>query len=410
MMLLVAMLIVGAAGCNRKAPPAAAKKTAGGSTQVDVVEVTSRDIQRQVDLPGASVLGFQTADLIAKIEGYVKTVHVDIGQQVKHGDALAELDVPEMAFEIAERETLVRQAEADLYSSQAEVERAKAQLEADRALKHLREAEHRRIENLVDSGALHRQKLDEAQFAFETAVATIAKSKADLAATEAHVQSARARIEVAQAVLAKSETMLQYATIRAPFDGVITRRLVDRGAFVRPASSDSTVAPLFTIVEVDKLRVVVSVPMIESTRITVGQKAVFKNIGGLPDRVVEGEISRCAVALEPGSRMMRAEMDLANPADPKTGHRVFKPGMFGSVSLIVQSQPNTPSVPASALGSDADGHYVMVVESGRCRRHPVQVVFNDAVTAGITGVTPGTLVVAKDITRLTNDQPVTIRQ
>ena len=405
------MLIALTSGCTKNALPFDAGQAATGSaTIVDVVEVTAQDIERQVDLPGASLRGYESAELLAKIDGYVKTVHVDIGTEVKQGDVLALLDVPEMVVDVTEKETLIRQAEADLLSRQADVEQAKAQRLAELALKNLRDAEYRRIANLVESGALNQQKLDEAQFAREAAVAATAKGEADVVAAEAHVQSARARIEVAQAALAKSETMLQYATISAPFDGVITRRLVDRGAFVRPATGNSGAAPLFSIVRVDKLRVVISVPMTESTRLSVGQKAVFGNIGGLPGVVIEGKIARYAMALERDSRMMRAEIDVLNPRDPQTGRRKLQPGMFGTVSLVVESLPGTPTVPTSALGTNGKGDYVMVVESGTCRRRPVEVVFNDAVTAGLRGIGTGTLVVAKDLRRLKDSQEVTVRR
>ena len=425
--LAATMLIALTSGCTKNALPSGTGQAAvGGATEVDVVEVTTEDIERQVDLPGASVWGYESADLMAKIDGYVKTVRVDIGMEVKQGDELAVLDVPEMVVDVAEKKTLIQQARADLRSRQADVEQAKAQCEADRALKNLRDAEDHRIANLVASGALHQQKLDEARFAKEAAAAAIAKSEADVVAADAHVGSAEERIKVAQAALARSETMLRYATISAPFDGVITRRLVDRGAFVRPATSNSGAAPLFSIVRVDKLRVVISVPMTESTRLSVGQKAVFKNIGGLPGEAIEGKIARYAMALEPDSRMMRAEIDLPNPRDPHTGRRKLQPGMFGTVSLVVESLPGTPTVPSSALGTNGKGHYVMVVESvvspaaqGRsaagsartlCRRRPVEVVFNDAVTAGLKGIGTGTLVVAKDVTRLKDGQDVAVRR
>ena len=405
--LAAAVVLAVACGCTQSATPTDTGQAAvGGATQVDVVEVTTEDIERRVDLPGASVRGYESADLMAKIDGYVKTVHVDIGMEVKQGDVLAVLDVPEMVVDVTEREALIRQAEADLYSRQADVEQSKAQREADLAVKNLREAEHRRIASLVESGALHQQKLDEAQFALESSAAVMFKSEADVVAAEAHVRTAQARIEVAQAALSRSKVMLRYATISAPFDGVITRRQVDRGAFVRPATSNSGAAPLFSIVRVDKLRVVVSVPMIESTRLTVGQKAVFGNIGGLPGESVEGKIARFGVALEPDSRMMRAEIDLPNPPDPERGRRRLQPGMFGTVSLVVESLPGTPTVPTSALGTNGKEHYVMVVESSKCRRRAVEVVFNDAVTAGLKGIGTGTLVVAKDVARLESGQLV----
>ena len=403
-LLAVAVLLT---GCRRDTPSTAAT---GGATVVDVVEVVIRDIDRRIELPGASVRGYESANLMAKVGGYVDAVYVDIGSEVKQDDVLAKLSAPEMVLETTRQETLVRQAEANLQTSRAEVELAKAQLGHDEALRQLRQTESDRMANLVESGALKQQKLDEARFALQAALAAVAKTRAQQVAAEAQVQSAQARIEVARATLAKSQAMLDYATIRAPFDGLINRRHVDRGAFVQPATSNSSASPLFSIVRVDKLRVVVSVPMTETPQISVGQAATFGNIGGLPGESVQGTISRVAVALEQDSRMMRAEIDLPNPPDPKTGRRKLTPGMFGTVSLVVETFPATPTVPASALGSDAQGHYVMTIQSDKCVRQPVKVLFNDAIHAGLSGISNGTLVVTRDVARLKDNQPVTVRR
>ena len=145
--------------------------------------------------------------------------------------------------------------------------------------------------------------------------------------------------------------MLDYATIRAPFDGVVFQRMIDRGDFVRPASGDSG-EPLFAVVRDDLLRLVLDIDLEAGALLDVGDQAVLHEVKGLPNRRFEGTVSRFAAAFDEGSRKMRAEIDLENPVDEATGKRPLKPGYYGQVNLALSGGQESQSLPAGAVGHD----------------------------------------------------------
>ncbi len=444
----IAALVLLLGGCGPSAvleedpPPKAGTASSSGSPALETDTVSGQPYVEKVDLPGASVHGFETTQLLAKLGGYVGEIkkagdeEIDIGALVEKGDALALLDVPEMADELAEKQALLRQAISETAQAQAAIKQALAELEKrkaqvgqaeagrqeKRALLNLRQAAYRRIARLVAQGAVGTENLDEAKFALDAAESSLVSVQANVTAAKAEVsvaeenvtkakldkQSAEARVHVAEAAAARIRTLTDYATIRAPYAGIITKRFVDHGAFVRPATSNSGAMPLFEITRIDKVRVVVSAPNVKTTRIRVGQKVRFHGIGGLPGVVVEGTVARSAIALDENSRMMRIEIHFKNPVvDAETDEQiVLKPGMFGTATVTLNSWSGDnllPVVPASAVASTPSGHSYVIVLDDEARTHQrrIEMAFNDAVHVGISkGVKIGEVVVLKNTAEL----------
>src|SRR5262249_23230032 len=153
-------------------------------------------------------------------------------------------------------------------------------------------------------------------------------------AAVAAIASAKARIEVARREAEYVEALLSYATIKAPYDGVITRRLVDTGAFVQPGKSD----PLFTLARGEPLRIGAYIPEAEAGLVQIGQRAAFQVTTSGNERWL-GKVVRFADVLDTATRTMRTEVELDKPG---TG---LRPGMFGSVTI------GAVLVPRSALVS-----------------------------------------------------------
>lgn len=423
-------------------------KLSGGETAWDVIGVSGQPYLEKIELPGASVHGFETTQLMAKVGGYVGEIkkvgdeEIDIGSMVLKDQPLVVLDVPEMADELKQKGALVAQANSEVLQAEAAVKQALAEVDRRRAevqeasalreektaLLKLRETTYKRIAVLVKDGSLGKDNLDEAKFALDASASALVSVDASVRTTKAHVESALAnvskanadkasadsRVKVAEAALSRAHTMERYATIRAPFDGMITRRMVDHGAFVRPATSNSGSMPLFEITRTDKVRVLVSVPSQKAAQIVIGQKVVFHSIGGLPGITLAGTVTRSATALEQKSRMMRIEVDFQNPLKhSETGKMILlKPGMFGTVRVVVQDWESLSVVPTSAVARDETGQwYMMAVDSGGvCRRQPVEIVFNDAKNVGIRGgVKTGESVVLQNITELKDGQTISVK-
>lgn len=409
-------------GCGGTGPdPPAPGVTAAGPKVSEgtgkTVLVKAEDYVDEVHLPGASVLGFETTRLVAKQAGYVKLIgrqgdqEVDIGMSVKAGSVLAELDIPELEKELLEKQARSRSAGTEVVQAAAAVKIATAMvtqvqqlLVEKQALKALREVEMQRISRLVKMGAADPDQRDEARFRLTAATAAVGgmqaqivtaeagtlKSKADLARSEADA-------DVAAAAVKRLEALNSYRYIRAPFDGVVVSRHVDRGAFVRPAGGSNDGSPLFEVTRIDRIRIVAFVPPGQMGRIAVGQPARFHTIGGMPGQVVSGILDRSAMALEQSSRKMRVEMHLENSLGVTPNKVSLAPGLFGTLTIESrrwEGDRKLAIVPTAAVATDASGQrFVVVVSEGKSRRVDVEIVFDDAKEIGILGdVHPGNAV------------------
>lgn len=270
------------------------------------------DITRSLQLLG-EVKPFQQTTLHAKVSGYVKTLRADLGDRVEAGAILAELEAPELV--------------ADEARTRAEL--VLAELEDRR----LREAQ-RQAPDLV---------------------------------TRQAVDAAEAKLAVARAQHQRQATLLAFATIRAPFTGVISRRYVDVGAFV-PAGGAP--APLFTLTDASTVRIQVAVPENEAPLVAAGQPLVVLT-EATGTKTFATKVARLAGALEHPSQTMLVEGDLPNP----TG--VLKPGMFASVKLGVETHTRTSLLPLKAVVMEKAVATAYVNEGGVARRRVLKAGFND---------------------------------
>ncbi|RMG39722.1 MAG: efflux RND transporter periplasmic adaptor subunit [Planctomycetota bacterium] len=383
--------------------------------------VTGRPYVDTLELPGVTLRGVETTDVMAKIGGYVETIgqvdgrDIDIGTYVTPETMLAVLQVPELEAERHQKAAAVAAAEAAVEQVRARVEQVGRQMivreaeirqaEAARAEKEaliaLRRAELRRLERLAEDGAIEPELLDEARYALAAAEAAAraveadvhaaqarhAAARADLEAARADLAAAQADLQVAEAERKRLEELLAYRNIRPPFPGVVTARNVDRGAFVQPAQQNSAAQPLFTITRTDLLRAIVYAPAAVAPKLEVGQAAVLDQITGLPGVRIATTVARVNAALEARSRMLRIECDVRVPAvDLDTGVQVKRlmPGQFARLTVKIRSWEQLPIVPTTALLTDDAGRsFVVLAGEEGPRRQRVQVVFNDGVEAGI---------------------------
>lgn len=389
-------LSTGILGCGdrgetRKSP--ASPAVAGASSLLPGTTFPQwKAIKRVVEQPG-TIEAHEQTDLFARVPGYVNKVHVDIGQKVegpkkdaegkmkKKGQILAEIDVPELRQEANQKKALVRQAEAEVTQTEkavlaadASIATAKAAEEEAKALQARWESESKRVTKLVESGTLDRQASDEIQNQLKAAEAKVAsmkaaigKAKADKFKALADVDAAKARVDVAKAEVSRLEAILEYATVRAPYDGVITARKVNTGDSVHPAGGKGDL--LFTIARLEPVRVVISVPEADVELVQQNSKVTL-NIPALRDIERSGVISRTSWALNPGVRTLRVEMDLPN----KDG--VLRPGMY-VYAQIVNDGAETWVLPHAALAKHGAGMACYQIEDGKALRLEVQVGRSD---------------------------------
>ena len=316
---------------------------------MQVVQPFRGEIARTVKLPAFRILAIQEATLYAKVSGYLKTLTVDKGDPVKEGQLLAEIEVPELLADEAEFKAESRVARTN-YERMAEA---------------LQKAPDLVVPDTVDN--------------------------------------LRGQWEVAEAKLQRTQTLLQYARITAPFSGIVTARFVDPGAFIPAATTGSTpqTAAIVTLMDFSRLRVQVFTPESEVPFIQAGTP-VQVAVEELPGKVFKGSVTRIAYALDEETKTMLTEIELPNPSGE------LRPGMYASVQLEAERKRDVLLVPARALWVEKSGASVFTVADGKARKTPVQIGFNDGINAEIAGgVKEGQAVVLLNGQALNNDQPIT---
>jgi len=363
----VILLAVTCSACINRSRSGDSTPAATSPPKIKVTNVIAGNLNRQVEL-AASVEGYEMAELMPRIDGYVGEVHVNIGDSVTKGQALATLKVPELADAVQQKHELVKQCEADIASKRAEVALADASLQSHQAALELKQLEQKRFKALVDRGSLNQQKLDEVEFALKSAEADLRRATAEVEAAKAHIAAAEAVRDVALSNLQMAETMARYREIVAPFEGLITARMIDSGEYVRPASSGAG-TPMFRIARVDRLRVVVFLPLALAGYVSKDDSIIVHDLPALPGKRIDqigGQpltIARFANAFDADSRLMRVEIDIDNQDLHDSAGITLKPGDYGRVTLTLEQLAGNPMVPRSAVGTNSKGeHYVIRVD------------------------------------------------
>lgn len=319
----------------------------------------------------ATVRAFHEAELYAKVSGFLKELKADIGDTVVTGQVLAVIDVPEMekAFERqgAEHALLERKKE----QTEAAVGAAKAELEAH-------QSEYERVKSLAETKTLPQRAADESRSRFESA-------KAKLIVAETEVKVGEASVLASQKVLEEMEVLMDYASIKAPFGGVVTQRSVDPGDLVRnQAGSAAQGKPLFTVSQVKMMRVSVMVPEKDSVWVDVNDAAEM-TFPALPGETFTGKVARTSRSLDPKTRTMEVEIDFEN----EKGRLL--PGMYAKVVILMQER-TALVVPSGSIRFDETGEssVVYVVKGGTSISHVSVTTGRDdgnhiEIVSGLTG-------------------------
>ena len=398
--------------------------------KVEVAKPHRGGIERTTTQPG-SVHSFESARLFSKVSGYLKEQHVDIGDEVKKGDILAVIDMPELEKEVERDEAALAQAKAHVTQMEAAVVTAKADFEAAEALVGERRAdvEHaeatlnyrtkvfERIKNLVAERGVEQKLADEAEDNWEAAKAgrssarasvvsaqaqaNAAKAKIDQA--EADLEDAKAKVDVAEATVQKDRVFLEYTNIRSPYDGVITFRGFHPGDFINARDQGASI-PLLNVDRTDKMRVVLQVPDSDVPYVNKGDQATVE-IDALPGRKFPGKVARVANSEDPTTRTMRTEVDLMNDKG------VLRDGMYGKVTVILEKASDAFSVPSSALIGDTENGKgtVYVVRGGKAYKAEVGLGADNGVDVEVvSGLKADDEVVVRPRGSLTNGVPVAV--
>jgi HlyD family secretion protein len=419
------VLMAVAAGCERplegKAGPAAQPVRS-----VEIVRPERHTVRRNVGQPG-ELQAFETTAMHAKIPGYVKNWTVNIGAEVKKGQVLAELWVPEMEAELQQKRAAIeqavakhKQAGAAVSVAEANVAGAEAKLVEVRAGKRRVEAdftrwqaEFRRVGELAAARAQTGSLFDETQSKLrsseaaceenaaqiKTAEVAVTQSRAALDSAHADVIAAAATIDFAKADARSDEALLAYTKIEAPFDGVITQRNVNTGDLTQPGADKP---PLFIVARSDIVTIRVNVPEGFAARVKPGDIATIK-LQEMNGKTVEGKVSRISWALDPKTRTIRVEIDIPNPSAK------LLPGLYAYATVIVEEHSDVLTVPTTAIITEKEKTFCVVVADGRAARRPIALGLRDGTLAEVvSGLDGSEAVVTSNAATLADGQIVAI--
>ena len=304
----------------------------------------------------ATLRGDNETTIYARVSGYVRNFAVDIGTRVVKGQALAELDTPELDQQLAQGKAQLEQAKANTVLAKVALER---------------------WQKLFKQDSVARQDLDQHQNAFDTSVAL-----QDAAA--ANVQ--------------QLQEMSGFKHVQAPFDGVITSRNVDLGNLINAGGGG---VALFSMAKTDPLRVFIDVPQAYSRNIAVGAQVEVRQTE-IPDQVFHGVVSRIAGAIDVATRSQRVELTLPN-SDGR-----LSPGAYVRVSLPLAPK-GALSIPANTLLFRAEGPNVAVIDdAGRAHLRPVTIANDLGATLEIAhGLGPDDRVIVNPPDSLTEGDQIT---
>jgi membrane fusion protein, multidrug efflux system len=337
---LVALIVAFLVGYlpRRRARSAAMAETqlAQEPLRLSVVVAEAVDAGRDLSLPGTLVANQRTF-IYPRATGYVRRWVTDIGDRVRAGDLLLELDTPDLDQQLASARATLQHTIAAL---------AQAVANRDFAL-----LTFTRMHILASQKLVAQQDEDQA--------------RSNELVQEATVQAAKADIQAQRELVRQLEVLVGFKRVVAPFDGIITQRLVDVGTLVIAgtgttavvnAAPGTTPSALYELEATDPIRVFVEVPQPFTPMLRVGVEATLA-LRQFPGRRFTGRVTRTAGALDSVTRTMRTQIDISNDAG------TLLAGMYGEVTMPVAISHVAVRVPESALLQDARGIHVAVIDS-----------------------------------------------
>jgi RND family efflux transporter MFP subunit len=327
---------------------------------VSVIHPQRGQSSSDLTLPGM-IQAFSQSPIYARVDGYVRSWHADIGTHVTKGQLLAEIDAPEVDQQLNQALAMLSQAETSL---------ALAKVTAPR------------YQELIKTNSVSQQEVDQ--------------NNQNLAAQQANVQAATAAVS-------RLEQMQGFEKIVAPFDGVITLRKTDFGDLVN-AGNAGVGRELFHISQYNIVRVFVTVPEEFSKQVKPGTRAAM-DLTELPNHHFAAAVTRTTNAIDVNSRTLTVELDVPNPSGE------LLPGAYANVHFQLPLKVQPLVLPASTILFQAGGPQVGVVSSQNqveLRRVALGHDFGDTIEI-MSGVSPTDAVIANPPDSLTNGMRVAVQ-
>jgi RND family efflux transporter MFP subunit len=352
--LFTLVVAISAVSCESKvdAPgPSASGATNADITVVPVATVARSNLASNLVLTG-EFIPYQEIDVMAKEAGYIKSIRVDIGDRVKSGQLLAELEIPEMQDDMERAAANVQASEADIAMAQGNLTRAQSSHD-------IAELSYKRVLDVSkkEAGLIPQQEVDVAH-------SRELETGAQVVAAQANLQTAQRKLAMAKAEQNRYGTLQKYTIISAPFAGIVTKRYANTGAMIQQGtSSDTQAMPVVRLSQNDLLRLIVPVPESAVGGIRVGSSVdvTVATIG----RTFPGRVTRSEGKLALNTRTLNTEIDVPNR------DYTLLPGMYAQVNLHTKQSKDVLAVPVEALEDVNGTPHVYVVRDSKIQILPV---------------------------------------
>jgi len=370
----------------------ASQRMGQGEIPVQISPVTRKHLTYSLYATG-DIVPLMQVELYPRVSGYLEKISVQIGDSVRQGQVIAQIDQAEFLQKVKEVEAKVSQARAQYAELEAGT-RAEDIREAEEAVKQAQsrfnnaKLQRERVEALYKRQVISKKEMDASEMDYNV-------TEAQLASAEQHLKmlkdGARTEVKAAslgklremEAILAQEQIRLQNTQIIAPFSGEIIRKNVDNGALV----SSST--PLVTLVHMETMKVVANVLEKDIALIKPGMKAKILTEAYL-DKPFEGTVVRINKALDLATRTLQGEINIPNPG------RLLKPGMFAKIEVALTEKLDALAVPREAVLEEGGKRTVFVIEGSQALRKPIITgIEQDQVIEVVEGVKDGDKVVVR---------------
>ena len=350
------------------------------------------------------IMPLMQVDLLPKVSGYLEKVYVHMGDSVKQGQVIAQIDRTDFIQKVKEVEAKMLQAKANL----SELQAGSRPEELRQAEETVRQAQSRfdnsrfhreRVEALYKMGAMSKKESDIAEMEYKVTEAQLASSQQNLSllkegARQEVREVAQGKLKEMEALLAQERIRLQNTEVMSPFPGEIIRRYVEAGTLV----SSSTA--LVTLAHTETLKVVANILEKDIPLVAIGMKATVK-VEAYPEKIFEGKVTRMNKALDAATRTLQLEIYISN------SQRILKPGMFARVEMVLSEKPKAIVIPKIAVIEEGGSKYIFVVQNNQAIRKTVITGYEqDQFIEILQGVEEGERVIIKGQASVRDRSPV----
>ena len=388
---VLAAAALAAAGCAKsETAQARGRDTTAKAVTTDVVR--QETVKRSVDLVG-TLAAVDEVTISSEVDGKVSRLLADLGDRVKAGSALIQLDNEKQQYNYDQMKAALARALAQYGAPDPqhlpEIEKTPDVQKANADLVQAKQS-FDRADQLFKRKLVPQQALDDADAAYQS-------KKASYDSALQNAKNLRASIQASEASMKLADRQLRDTEIRSPFDGIVEKRLVNLGELVKAQM------PVMAVVRVDPLKVVAEIPEKMAPWISAGQP-VELHVDAYPARAFTGKVSRISPSVNTATRAFPFEALVPN------GDTVLKPGTFARVHIESGKTDEVMTLPYATMQYRYGVNRVFVIDGDKLAAHELKVGerLGDRIEI-VSGVKAGDRVANTDVEKLNDGMKVTVK-